>query len=122
MTLTLLEFVACCFEKNELIAGAVDRWCGYETVEAAERQVESLVAEATALFMTKARYRIMGDRVESWFWPTFHILHRGLAIHVYVGVRPEAFVGWISIPTAVWRGSDDDMSAIYAAVESERGE
>lgn len=112
MALTLLEFVGCCFEKNELSGGALQRWNVYPTVELADLQADALVVEATALLGAPA---VSSSRVRGWKWPTLEILQAGLAVMVVVPVRvKEAYFCW-SQPSELWRRADDDLGALFAA-------
>jgi hypothetical protein len=110
--LTLLEFIGCCFEKNELMDGGLSRYNVYETPLLAEQQVDALVKEAIALLGEPGDDTYLAG-LRDCQWPTLRIMHRGLAVLVVVPVR----VYWLWQDTAAWTRAGDDISALLAAAK-----
>jgi hypothetical protein len=115
--LTLLEFIGCCMEKNDLVDGALQRWNVYETCDLAELQASALASEGTALLGAPSVDR--SERVQRWIWPTLQIMHCGLAVMVVMPVRvKEAYFVWSNTSYEMWRRAHDDLVALFDARRS----
>lgn len=110
--LTLLEFIGCCFEKNELISGRLERHNCYETPEDGARQATVLVEQATAL-LGEPSHETLTDGCQVWCWPTLQIAYRGTAVVVDVPVRtPEAYYAWETGSQERWERAQRDFKAL----------
>lgn len=113
--LSLLEFIGCCFEKNELLDGALQRYSVYETRDLARAQFQRLESDAENLLGTSGELTEHEDGVVELEWPgSLRMLWRGLAVMVMVPVRlKEAYFSAEEIPSETWRAAGDDLSALF---------
>ena len=106
-TCSLLEFIAFCFEKNELWAGGSLRNCPYTTPEFAREQYERLLREARQYFAPAVPTEIPFGV----YWPNhLAIVHMGCAVMVRVAATKGG-------PAWKWGECDPDWTHVNESGE-----
>lgn len=114
-TYSLLELIAFCFEKNEILFGGSLRHCPYETPVLAHAQYERLVREAMQYFAPDAPSAMPFGL----HWPgRLAIVHKGCAVMVFIAARRDGPAWkWSSDPDWTRVEASDDWRDLFDAVE-----